>query len=105
MQGSAFSKYTLKNKTSLQKVKIKIYSTLARSPDLIPWSSNSEMAGLLSRNIPAHLPTRLDGVAVVAGTAEVRDAQACPNQSILERSLSVTSYSVHLKIVKLQWCF
>ena len=78
---------------------------MARSPDLTPSDSNRQMAGLLSRNIPAHLSGGLDGAAVVAGIVEVRDAQACQHQSILERSLSVTSYFAHLKIVKLQLCF
>ena len=90
--------------SSLQNKK-KTFITLARSPDLIPCNSNSQMAGLLSRNLPAPLTTGLDGAAVAAGTVEVRDAQACPHQSILERSQSVTRNSVHLKIVKLQMCF
>ena len=66
--------------SSLQNKK-KTFITLARSPDLIPCNSNSQMAGLLSRNLPAHLTTGLDGAAVAAGTVEVRDAQACPHQS------------------------
>ena len=63
------------------------------------------MADLLSWNIPAHLSGGLDGAAVVAGIVEVSGAQACQHQSILERSLSVTRYSTHLKIVNYNCVF